>query len=74
MGYPMSAILILAKYLMWLPLQDNLGSWQSKTLTQVEQNDQFCWHGWTKSQMEPGFPHDFCQPAEPWARGSQKEQ
>jgi hypothetical protein len=46
MGYPMSAILILAKYLMLLPLQENLGSWQSKTLTQVEQNDQLCcWAG-----------------------------
>jgi hypothetical protein len=42
MGYPISAILISAKYLMLLLLQDNLGSWQSKTLTQVEQNDQFC--------------------------------
>jgi hypothetical protein len=74
MGYPMSAILILAKYLMWLPLQDDLGSWQSKTLTQVEQNDQFCCAAGLNLQSVMGSSRDFGMPAQAWAWGSQKEQ
>jgi hypothetical protein len=44
-----------AKYLMLLPLQENPGSWQSKTLTQVEQNDQFCGASSSIVWMLPGF-------------------
>jgi hypothetical protein len=42
MGYPMSAILIFSQVPDVVALTSDYGSWQSKTLTQVEQNDQFC--------------------------------